>query len=160
MSDRPPTFVELKLMIGQDLSVSEWVLVDQNRINLFAEATGDEQWVHTDPERSRRESPFRKPIAHGHLTLSLVAALGQTIGAIPEETQAAINHGIQNVRFLSPVVVGSRVRLHSKLLAVDDAGPGQYLIRVGNWIEVEGQQTPALTCETITKFYERRARRS
>lgn len=146
-------------MIGHDLSVSEWVLIDQERINRFAEATGDTQWVHLDAERARRESPFRKPVAHGHLTLGLVAALGQTIGAIPENTQAALNFGLEKVRFLSPVVVGSRVRLHSKLLAVDDAGPGQYLIRVLNRIEIEGQETPALTCETLTMFYERRVKR-
>jgi len=161
MSDRrPPTFAELKTMVGQNLSVSHWVLIDQERINRFAEATGDIQWVHLDAERARRESPFRKPVAHGHLTLVLVSALCQTIGAIPENTQAAINHGIEHVRFLSPVIVGSRVRLHSKLLAVDDVGPGQYLIRVQNTIEVEGQQTPALTCECLTMFYERRARRT
>lgn len=146
-------------MIGHDLSVSEWVLIDQERINRFAEATGDTQWVHLDAERARRESPFRKPVAHGHLTLGLVAALGQTIGAIPENTQAALNFGLEKVRFLSPVVVGSRVRLHSKLLAVDDAGPGQYLIRVLNRIEIEREETPALTCETLTMFYERRVKR-
>jgi acyl dehydratase len=116
--------------------------------------------VHLDAERARRESPFRKPVAHGHLTLAFVAALGQTIGAIPENTQAVLNHGIEQVRFLSPVIVGSRVRLHSKLLAVDDVGPGQYLIRALNRIEIEGHETPALTCETLTMFYERRARRS
>ncbi|MCO5065978.1 MAG: MaoC family dehydratase [Rhizobiaceae bacterium] len=156
---RPPTFAELKTMTGQDLSVSDWVVIDQQRIEQFARATGDTQWVHLDAERARRESPFRKPIAHGHLTLALVAALGQEIGVIPEATQAALNYGIEHVRFLSPVIVGSRVRLHSKLLAVDDAGPGQYLIRVLNRIEIEGQETPALTCETLTMFYERRERR-
>lgn len=156
---RPPTFAELKTMVGRDLSVSEWVLIDQQRIDQFAQATGDTQWVHLDAERARRESPFRKPVAHGHLTLALVAALGQTIGAIPENTQAALNHGIEHVRFLAPVIVGSRVRLHSRLLAVDDAGPGQYLIRVLNSIEIEGQATPALTCETLTMFYERRTKR-
>ena len=84
--------------------MSRWVVVDQAMIQQFADCTGDHQWIHVDPERARRESPFRKTIAHGYLTLSLLGALGQEIGALPENTQAAFNYGLDKVRFLAPVI--------------------------------------------------------
>lgn len=153
-----PTYAELMTMAGQELGLSEWVIIDQGRINQFAECTGDRQWVHVDPVRARRESPFRKPIAHGKLILSMVSALGQEINAIPENTQGVINRGLNDVKFLAPVPVDSRIRLRSQLISMNNVGPGQYLTRVFNTIEVEGNPTPALTCETVSMFYERRAK--
>jgi acyl dehydratase len=156
MIKTPLTFVSIKGMIGQEVGVSDWVVVDQERIDQFAECTGDHQWIHTDAERAKRESPFRVPIAHGYLTLSLVASLGQTIGVIPENTQAAFNHGLDMVRFIAPVRAGARVRLRLTLMSVEDVGPGQYLMKASNTIEIEGEDRPALIAETLVMMYERR----
>ncbi|MGX9182467.1 MaoC/PaaZ C-terminal domain-containing protein, partial [Mesorhizobium sp. BHbdii] len=84
----PPTYEQLRRMSGQELGVSEWTTVDQDRINQFAECTGDHQWIHVDPERARRQSPFRTTIAHGYLTLSIIGALALGMGIVPENTQA------------------------------------------------------------------------
>lgn len=159
MAKKPPTYDELKMMVGQELGVSPWVLVDQAMIQQFAECTGDRQWIHTDPERARRESPFRKTIAHGYLTLSLIGSLFQNIGAIPENTMAAFNYGFDKVRFFAPVINGARVRLRTTLLSVEDKGPGQYLVKAENTIEIEGGNKPALIAETLAMFYERRVRK-
>ncbi len=156
MSKPAPTFAELKQMAGQELGVSGWVTVDQTRIDQFAECTGDHQWIHVDPERARRRSPFRCTIAHGYLTLSIIAALGQEIGAVPENTQAAFNYGLDSVRFIAPVRVGARIRLRSTLVSIEDHGPGQYLMKASNVVEIEGEERPALTAETLVMLYERR----
>jgi acyl dehydratase len=145
----------MKGMIGEELGVSDWHVVDQDRVNQFAETTGDRQWIHVDVERATRESPFRAPIAHGYLTLSLVGGLGLEIGAVPANTQAAFNYGLDKVRFLNPVRVGSRVRLRTTLVSLEDKGPGQYLMKTSNTIEIEGETKPALIAETLAMLYER-----
>lgn len=146
-------------MQGRELGVSDWMVIDQARIDRFAECTGDRQWIHTDPARARRQSPFRTTIAHGYLTLSIIGCLSQEMGIIPENTQAAFNYGFDKVRFLAPVKAGSRVRLRVRLLAMEDQGPGQYLMKVANTIEIEGEDKPALVAETLAMFYERRNRK-
>ncbi|MGB3539893.1 MAG: MaoC family dehydratase [Mesorhizobium sp.] len=156
MNRIPPTYEQLRTMEGQELGVSDWMVVDQARIDQFAECTGDRQWIHIDPVRARRQSPFRTTIAHGYLTLSIIGCLSQEMGVIPENTQAAFNYGLEKVRFLAPVRVGSRVRLRVTLLSMEDKGPGQYLMTVANTIEIEGEEKPALTAETLAMFYERR----
>jgi acyl dehydratase len=156
MNRIPPTYEQLRTMEGQELGVSDWMVVDQARIDQFAECTGDRQWIHIDPERARRQSPFRTTIAHGYLTLSIIGCLSQEMGVIPENTQAAFNYGLDKVRFLAPVKVGSRVRLRATLLSMEDKGPGQYLMKVANTIEIEGEEKPALMAETLAMFYERR----
>jgi acyl dehydratase len=143
-------------MIGQELGVSDWTPVDQDRIGQFAECTGDRQWIHVDPERARRQSPFRTTIAHGYLSLSLIGGLVQDMGIFPENTQAAFNYGLDRVRFIAPVRAGSRVRLRCRLLSMEDKGPGQYLMKVENTVEIEGEEKPALVAETLGMFYERR----
>ena len=158
MQKQPPTFDELKTMIGQEIGVSDWTLIDQARIDSFADCTGDRQWLHVDPERARRQSPVRVTIAHGYLTLSIIGALCQEIGVIPENTQAAFNYGLDTVRFLAPVRVGSRVRLRVTLLSMEDKGPGQYLMKSLNTIDIEGEEKPALIAETLVMVYERRRR--
>ncbi len=160
MSRSGLTFDGLKALTGQELGVSDWVTVDQEKINQFAECTGDRQWIHIDVERTRRESPFRKPIAHGYLTLSLFTAMAMDINAVPESTQAVFIHGLDQVRFIAPVTAGARVRLRSILLSVDDKGPGQYLARSANTVEIEGDPRPALTAELLVMFYERRNKRT
>jgi acyl dehydratase len=156
MMKTPPTFEELMQMPGQELGLSNWITVDQAMIQQFADCTGDHQWIHVDPERARRASPFRKTIAHGYLTLSLLSALGQEIGCVPENTQAAINYGLDKVRFLAPVVSGARIRLRTAMISSELKGPGQYLVKALNTVEIEGQEKPALIAETLVMLYERR----
>ena len=153
------TFEGLKALTGQQLGISGWITVDQEKINQFAHCTGDGQWIHVDVERTKKESPFRKPIAHGYLTLSLVTAMAMDINAVPETTQAAFIHGLDSVRFIAPVKAGARVRMRSTLVSIEDKGPGQYLARCANTVEVEGDQRPALTAELLVMFYERRPKR-
>lgn len=150
------TFDNLHERIGQELGVSRWVTIDQERIDVFADCTGDRQWIHVDPERARRHSPFRSTIAHGYLTLSIIAALAQEIGAMPENTQAAFNYGLDRVRFVAPVRVGARVRLRSTLVSVENRGPGQYLMKADNVVDIEGEEKPALTAVTLVMVYEQR----
>ena len=135
----PRTFAELQLMAGQELGLSRWVVVDQSMIQQFADCTGDHQWIHVDPVRARRESPLRRTIAHGYLTLSLMGALGQEIGCLPENTQAAFNHGLDKVRFLAPVIAGARVRLRTTMISMEIKGPGKYLLTAQNTVEIEGR---------------------
>lgn len=156
MSKSPPTYEQLRAMTGQELGVSGWVEVDQARIDQFAECTEDRQWIHTDPERAKKQSPFRTTIAHGYLSLSLIGGLSQQMNVVPENTQAVFNYGLDKVRFLAPVRVGTRVRLRASLISVEDKAPGQYLMKFANTIEIEGEEKPALMAETLAMFYERR----
>jgi len=160
MSRQGLSFEGLKALVGQELGVSGWITVDQEKIDQFAECTGDRQWIHVDVERTRKESPFRKPIAHGYLTLALVTAMAIEIDAVPENTQAAFIHGLDAVRFIAPVVSGARGRMRSTLLSMEDVGPGQYLVRTANTVEVEGDARPALTAEVLVMLYERRRKRN
>ncbi|GLS28599.1 Acyl dehydratase [Mesorhizobium albiziae] len=143
------TFETMGGMAGKELGVSGWVTVDQEMINQFAECTRDRQWIHIDVERAKRESPFKAPVAHGYLTLSLIAAMSYELGALPKGTAAAFNYGLDKVRFLAPVRVGSRVRLRSTLMSFDDKGGGQYLMKSNNVIEIDGEDKPALIAETL-----------
>jgi acyl dehydratase len=143
------TFERLKIMAGQELGVSRWFTVDQAKIDQFAECTEDRQWIHIDIDRARRESPYRAPVAHGYLTLSLVAAMSYDIGARPEGTAASINYGLDKVRFLAPVRAGSRVRMRSTLLSFEEKAPGQFLMKNSNEVDIEGEERPALIAETL-----------
>src|SRR6201998_371113 len=105
--------------VGRDLGVSDWVIVDQERIDQFAACTGDRQWIHVDVERARRESPFGGPIAHGYLTLSLVAAMVMELGVVPPDAASGLNYGLDKVRFLAPVKPGARVRLRANLASAE-----------------------------------------
>ncbi len=153
------TFEGLRALTGHELGISGWITVDQETINRFAECTGDRQWIHVDVERTKKESPFRKPIAHGYLTLSLVTAMAIDIDAVPENTQAAFIHGLDSVRFIAPVVAGARVRMRSTLVSIEDKGPGQYLLKSANVVEIEGDPRPALTADVLVMLYERRRKR-
>ncbi|MGN6470394.1 MAG: MaoC family dehydratase [Rhizobiaceae bacterium] len=143
-------FADMKALVGTDLGVSGWIEVDQTMIDLFAECTGDRQWIHVDAERARRESPYGAPVAHGYLTLSLIPVMAYEIGAAPEGVKASINYGLDRVRFLTPVKVGSRVRLHSHLLSFEQRSPGQYLMKQRQTIDIEGSDQPALIAETLS----------
>ncbi len=137
--------------IGEDLGASEWVLIDQERVNKFADATGDHQWIHIDVERAKRELPTQGTIAHGYLTLSLIPFLASKISRIDGVTRG-INYGSNKVRFTNMVPVGSRVRARSKIVAAEPKGPG---LQITNeiTIEIEGQDRPACIAETISIVY-------
>jgi acyl dehydratase len=143
------TIAEMSEHIGRELGVSDWVAIDQSRIDSFADCTGDHQWIHVDVERAKRESPFRGPIAHGYLTLSMVAPLSMQIGILPKDSAAGLNYGIDKVRFLAPVPAGARVRLRVVLTGVESREGGQTIMKTQNTLEVEGSQKPALIAETL-----------
>ena len=139
---------DLKAHIGEQLGPSDWMTVDQAMIDKFAEATGDHQWIHVDVERAKREMPGGKTIAHGYLTLSLVPRLASTLVKV-EKRRRGINYGSNKVRFTSVVPAGARIRLHQRLVAVDEVSGGGYRITSEMTVEVEGQERPALVAETM-----------
>jgi acyl dehydratase len=144
------TLAGLGERIGQELGVSGWVTIDQARIDAFASCTGDHQWIHVDIERAKQESPFRSSIAHGYLTLAMVAPLAMEIGVIPSDASAGLNYGIDKVRFLAPVPAGARVRLRVVLTGIEPREGGQMIMRTQNTLEVEGSEKSALIAETLT----------
>jgi|TARA_B110000240_G_scaffold158925_1_gene177141 acyl dehydratase len=136
--------------IGKDLGSSDWFEVDQERINQFANATLDHQFIHVDSEKA---TPlFGSTIAHGFLSLSLIPHLTAQAVLAPENLKHVFNYGLDKVRFLNPVNVGSKVRTHSKLLSVDDKGDGRYLTKTEVVMEIEGVDKPAYIAETLSMF--------
>ena len=143
------TLAGLSDRVGQELGVSDWVTIDQPRIDTFASCTGDRQWIHVDVERAKRESPFRGPVAHGYLALAMVAPLSMEVGVIPRDAAAGLNYGIDKVRFLAPVPAGARVRLRVVLVRIEPREGGQVIMKTLNTMEVEGSEKPALIAETL-----------
>ena len=143
------TFETMKDMVGEELGVSSWITVDQKMIDEFAETTMDRQWIHIDVERATKESPFGGPVAHGYLTLSLLAPMAYDIGARPADTVAAFNYGLDKVRFLAPVKAGARIRTRAVLASFEEKAPGQYLMKTANTVEIEGEDKPALISENL-----------
>ena len=139
---------DIRSKIGQEVGMSDWILVDQARIDTFAEATEDRQFIHVDPETAAR-SPFGGTVAHGFLTLSLLSAMAAKVMVVPEGMTMAINYGLDRVRFLAPVRAGSRVRGRFTLDSVDEKAPGQILMRHTVTVEIEGDAKPALTAEWL-----------
>jgi acyl dehydratase len=144
-------YADLARHVGEELGVSEWVQIDQDRVNKFADATGDHQWIHIDVERAKRELPTKGTIAHGYLTLSLIPFLAARISRI-DGVSRGINYGSNKVRFTNMVTVGSRVRARSKIVAVEPKGPGTQVTNEVT-IEIEGQDRPACIAETISIVY-------
>ena len=136
--------------VGGELGASNWTTVDQPRIDAFAACTGDRQWIHVDVERAERESPFGSTIAHGYLTLSLLASLAIEVGLVPKDASAALNYGLDKVRFMAPVKAGARVRNRVVLLSAEDKGGGRVLLKTQNTLQIEGEQKPALIAETLS----------
>jgi acyl dehydratase len=139
----------LESFAGREIGVSGWVVVDQKRIDEFADCTGDRQWIHVDVERARRESPYGGTIAHGYLALSLVGSLCMDAGIVPGDASAALNYGLDKVRFLAPVKAGSRVRNRVALASVERKEGGRALIGIRNTLEIEGEAKPALVADTL-----------
>ncbi len=142
----------LQAHVGKTLGTSEWVLVDQQMIDQFAEATGDHQWIHVDVERAKREMPGGRTIAHGYLTLSLLPMLNQGIYRIVNRKRG-VNYGSNKVRFTAPVPAGARVRGHLTLKAIEPMGEGCYRLTHESTVEVEGNERPALVAETLSLVY-------
>jgi acyl dehydratase len=140
------TFDELAEAAGDELGASDWVEITQERVNQFADATGDHQWIHVDVERAK-DGPFGGTIAHGYLTLSLVPWLGSQVFSL-QTPGAKLNYGVNKVRFPHPVRVGSRIRLHVTIDAVTDVPSGKQLT-VRHTIEIEGEEKPACVAETV-----------
>lgn len=144
-------FDELAGLAGQEIGVSDWVTIDQARIDKFADATGDRQWIHVDVERAKKEMPGGKTIAHGYLTLSLIPMLGVQILRVTGVSRG-INYGSNKVRFTNMVPVGSRVRARQKLVSVEPRAGGLQIVNEMT-IEVEGEARPACIAETIGLIY-------
>ena len=135
--------------VGKELGVSDWITVDQQRINEFAACTGDHQWIHVDVERAQRESPFGTTIAHGYLTLSLLPVMQMSVGTLPQGVTAALNYGADRVRFITPVKAGARIRDHITLIAAEEKGGGRVLLTARHTAEIEGEEKPALVADTL-----------
>jgi len=144
-------FEDIPSMIGQEVGVSDWYEITQDKVNLFAEATGDHQWIHVDVERAAKELPTGGTIAHGYLTLSLIPMLSSQIMRIDGVTRG-INYGCNKVRFTNMVPVGSRVRGRQKLLEAQERSGGLQLINEFT-VEIEGQDRPACVAQTISIIY-------
>jgi acyl dehydratase len=143
---------ELKALTGHEVVVSDWLEVSQERINAFADATGDHQWIHVDVERARNESPFQTTIAHGFLTLSLLAHLAEESISVKGNFKMGINYGLNRVRFVSPVPSNSRIHARFTLQTVEDVAGGIQL----TWaitVEVEGNTKPSLVAEWLVRYY-------
>jgi acyl dehydratase len=142
---------ELRPLLGQEIAVSEWVKVDQNRINLFAEATGDHQWIHLDAERSAK-GPFGTTIAHGFLTLSMIPIfMAQAIKM--QDVKMGVNYGLNKVRFTSPVPVDSELRARFKLLSIEDIANNGAQMSWEVTIERKGSEKPVCIAESISRRY-------
>lgn len=145
---------DLPGLVGQDLEPSSWFEITQERVNQFADATNDHQFIHVDPVKAA-QTPFGGPIAHGFLTLSLLSYLTAEKAKFPEGLVMGINYGSDKVRFLQPVRVGSRIRALQHVLGVTEKSPGQFLIKTRVTIEIENSQKPALIAESLGLFITR-----
>lgn len=140
---------DLPELAGRNLEPSEWMEVTQERVNQFADATNDFQFIHVDPEKAA-QTPFGGPIAHGFLSLSLLSYLNAQTAIVPENLVMGINYGSDKVRYLMPVRVGKRIRSKQKVLEVTEKSPGQWLMKTAVTVEIEDEETPALVAEILS----------
>jgi acyl dehydratase len=134
--------------VGRPLGVTEWVVIDQKRIDQFADCTDDHQWIHVDVEAAR-ESAFGSTVAHGYLTLALLARFTYEVGLVPADAGQAFNYGLDRVRFMTPVRAGARIRDRVTLLTAEEKGPGRVLIKAQHTIEIEREDKPAMVAEAL-----------
>jgi len=154
LMDQAAAVGKVRGLIGQVVGLSDWLVIDQKRVDQFADCTDDHQWIHVDVERAAK-GPFGKTIAHGFLTLSLIPALSACI-RLPfdkADIQMSINYGLNKVRFLNPVPVNSRVRSRNTLAEVEEKAPGRVLLAYSHTIEIEGQAKPACAAETLAMVF-------
>ena len=140
---------DLPGLVGTELEPSPWIEITQERVNQFAEATNDHQFIHVDPEKAA-QTPFGGPIAHGFLSLSLLSYLNAQCAVMPENLLMGINYGSDKVRYLMPVRVGKRIRSRQTVLEVTEKQPGQWLLKTAVTVEIEGEETPALVAEILS----------
>ena len=143
---------ELQAFKGMEAGPSEWHRVTQEEVNLFADATGDHQWIHIDPERARRESPFGGPVAHGFFTLSLLPMITERITLV-HGLKSRVNYGLDKVRFTAPVPVGAKLRIRATLQTVDDEGDGVVKVAWLVTFEIEGGDKPVCVALSLAKLY-------
>jgi len=146
------TVADLAKHIGEEIGVSSWILLDQSRIDEFARCTGDHQWIHVDAERAAREGPFGGTIAHGFLTLSLLAPTGFEVLLARITPKSVVNYGLDKVRFVAPVRSGKRIRNRIRISSVEEKGAGRFLVMTENTMEIEGETRPALTASALAMF--------
>jgi acyl dehydratase len=149
MTTEALSLAKIQAFVGRELGASRWMTLDQHRIDEFAGCTGDGQWIHVDVERARRESPLGTTIAHGYLTLALIAPSTFEVLVGPAGIAQALNYGLDRVRFLAPVKAGARVRNRIKLLAAEAKGAGRFLLTTENTIEIENEAKPALIAQVL-----------
>lgn len=142
---------ELADRVGEETGVSDWLEIDQSRINLFADATMDHQFIHVDPAAAA-QTPFGSTIAHGFLTLSLTTPMMMETMVAPDRMVMAVNYGTDKLRFIEPVKVGSRIRARTRLVEVAERGPGRWLLKNEVTVEIDGVDRPALIVEALTLF--------
>ena len=142
------SIVEIRSRIGQDVGISDWLTVDQQRIDEFADATEDRQFIHVDPDAAAR-TPFGGTIAHGFLSLSMLSRMAADGMLVPDNIKMAVNYGLDRVRFIAPVKSGQRIRGRFRLDSLDEKAPGQLLLRHTVTVEIEGEEKPALTAEWL-----------
>ena len=142
---------DIPSLVGQNLEPSPWLEITQERVNQFAEATNDHQFIHVDPEKAA-QTPFGGPIAHGFLSLSLLSYLNVQNAVMPENLVMGINYGSDKIRYLMPVRVGKRIRSLQKILEVSEKKPGHWLIKYEVTVEIEGEETPALIAEILSMW--------
>jgi len=143
---------QLRSLAGQEAGASGWLTVDQSMIDAFAATTGDQQWIHTDPERARTESRYGRTVAHGFLTLSLLSRLSREAIEVEGDFGMRVNYGLNRVRFPAPVPAGSRIRARFKVLSVEDVEGGHQIAWLAT-VDVEGSEKPALAAEWVVRLY-------
>ncbi|HYL02474.1 MAG TPA: MaoC family dehydratase [Steroidobacteraceae bacterium] len=143
---------DLVKYVGEEIGVSSWIALDQARIDEFAHCTGDHQWIHVDVERAAREGPFGGTVAHGFLTLALIAPTAFEVLLARISPKSVVNYGLEKVRFIAPVRSGKRVRNHIRIAAVEPKGTGRYLVTTDNTFEIEGENRPALVASALAMF--------
>ena len=139
---------DIRSRIGQEIGVSSWLTMDQQRIDEFAESTEDRQFIHVDPQAAA-QTPFGTTIAHGFLSLSMLSRMAAEVMLIPDSTKMAVNYGLDRVRFIAPVKSGKRIRGRFRLDSIEEKAPGQLLLRHTVTVEIEGEEKPALTAEWL-----------
>lgn len=149
MSGNQMSVADLARHVGEEIGVSSWIVLDQARINEFAHCTGDHQWIHVDAERAAREGPFGGTVAHGFLTLSLLAPTAFEVLLKRIQPKSVVNYGLEKVRFVAPVRSGKRVRNHIRIAKLEDKGGGRYLVTTDNTIEIEAESKPALSASAL-----------
>jgi len=142
---------DLPSLVGRELEPSPWIEITQERVNQFAEATNDFQFIHIDPEKAA-QTPFGGPIAHGFLSLSMLSYLNAKNAILPENMVMSINYGSDKVRYLMPVRVGKRIRSRQTVLEVTEKKPGHWLLKNAVTVDIEGEETPALVAEVLAMF--------